>query len=260
MSQTIWTRCGGLSNTCAVSTKVWRVVEDQFQNSTLKLVDSVQEQNVLEEILDDLGKPPKPTDRQFDGLHFLLYTPFRYPPFHGGSRFATRRERGLWYGALEVTTALIEKAYYRLVFLLGTAADLGSVEQPWSSFSVTAKTERAIDLTLAPFVSYESRISSPTSYASSQPLGRAMRQDGVALCKFTSARDQASGVNVALFAPAFESAQVAESTHVGWMSRSTQEGVQIFRKNFARPPKTVLEYPRQYFEVEGVFPVPALSP
>jgi RES domain len=259
MSQTIWTRCGGLSNTCAVSAKVWRVVEDQFQNSTLKLVDTVQEQNVLEEILDELAKPPQPTDPEFDGLHFLLSTPFRYPPFHGGSRFASRPERGLWYGALEVTTALVEKAYYRFVFLLGTAAELGTVEQPWSSFSVTARSKRAVDLTAAPFLSYQSQISSPTSYAFSQPLGRAMRQDGVALCKFTSARDQAKGVNVALFAPAFDSGQVAESTHVGWMSRSTRQVVQIYRKNFARPPKTVLEYPRQYFEVDGGFPAPALS-
>jgi hypothetical protein len=43
------------------------------------------------------------------------------------------------------------------------------------------------------------------------------------------------------------------------MSRSTRQVVQIYRKNFTRPPKTVPEYPRQYFEVGGVFPAPALS-
>lgn len=259
MSQTIWTQCGGLSNRCAVSAKVWRVVEDQFQNSTLKLVDSVQEQSVLEDILDDHGKPPRPTGGPFEGLHFLLSTPFRYSPFHGGSRFATRHERGLWYGSLDVSTALVEKAYYRFVFLLGTAADLGSVEQPWSAFSVVVKSASAIDLTARPFVAHESRISSPRSYAVSQPLGRDMRDAGVALCKFTSARDQAKGSNVALFVPAFGSKQVAESAHTGWMSRSTREVVQVFRKNFTRPASTVLEYPRRYFEVDGVLPVPALS-
>jgi hypothetical protein len=86
-----------------------------------------------------------------------------------------------------------------------------------------------------------------------------MREDGVELCKFTSARDKGKGTNVALFVPTFTSPQVDESAHVGWMSRSNREIVQIFRKNFARPANTVREYPREYFEIEGVFPIPALS-
>jgi hypothetical protein len=259
MSQTIWTQCGGLSNTCSISTDVWRVVEDQFQNSTLKLVASAKEQSILEGIIDEVGKPPTPKGEEFDKLHFLLSTPFRYRPFQRGSRFATSRERSLWYGALNVDTALIEKAYYRFVFLLGTKADLGTLEQAWSAFSVTVKSERSIDLTLPPFVSHESDISSPLSYAVSQPLGKAMREDQVELCKFTSARDQKKRTNVALFVPVFASPHVHETAHVGWMSRSTRELVQIYRKNFTLPSNTVREYSRQYFEIDGVFPMPALA-
>jgi len=259
MSQTIWTQCGGLSNARSTSTDVWRVVEAQFQNSTLKLVANAREQSILEDIVDDVGKPPKPQGAEFEGLHFLLFTPFRYPPLHRGSRFATRRERGLWYGALRVTTALVEKAYYRFVFLLGTTADLGTVEQAWSAFTVTAKSARSIDLTVPPFVTYEAKISSPTSYGTAQQLGREMREAGVELCKFTSARDKERGANVALFVPAFASPNVDQTAHEGWMSRSNRELVQVFRKNFARPANTVREYPRQYFEVDGVFPVPALG-
>ena len=190
MSQTIWTQCGGLSNARTISTAVWRVVEDQFQNSTFKLVDNVREQNILEDIIEEAAKPPRPTGHEFDGLHYLLYTPFRYPPLHRGSRFASRSERGLWYGALDVATALIEKAYYRFLFLLGTSVDLGSVEQAWSAFSVGVTSARAVDLTAPPFVEHGRAISSPVSYAASQPLGRAMRDEGVALCQFTSARDK----------------------------------------------------------------------
>jgi len=258
MSQTIWTRCGGLSNRRALSTQAWRVVENQFQNSTLKLVDSVSEQSLLEDIIDEVGKPPRPVGEPFAGLHFLLYTPFRYPPLHRGSRFATCTERGLWYGAIDVTTALIEKAYYRFVFLLGTKADLGTVEQAWSAFSARVSSRKAIDLTAAPFAAHTKEISSPVTYASSQPLGRALREAGVELCKFTSARDREGGANVALFEPAFASPHVAESAHVGWMSRANRAVVQIFRKNLTRPADTVREYPRAYFEVDGVFPTPAV--
>src|SRR3954469_21349479 len=232
MSQTIWTRCGGLANECSISTGVWRVIEDQFQNSTLKLVSTAKEQSILEGIIDEVAKPPSPKGEEFDKLHFLLSTPFRYRPFQPGSRFATHRERALWYGALNVETALIEKAYYRFVFLLGTEADLGTVEQAWSAFTVRVRSKHAIDLTAPPFAAHESDISSPTSYAVAQPLGHAMRQAGVELCKFTSARDKARRANVALFAPAFASRNVDETAHVGWMSRSTRELVQIYRKNF----------------------------
>jgi hypothetical protein len=259
MSQTIWTRCGGLRNRRAISTTAWRVVEDQFQNSTLKLVDSVAEQSALEDIIDEVGKPPRPSGPEFARLHFLLYTPFRYPPLHRGSRFAARSERGLWYGALDVTTALAEKAYYRLVFLLGSAADLGTVEQAWSAFSASIATDHAIDLTRAPFAAHEAKISSPTSYTVSQPLGREMRDAGVVLCKFTSARDRDRGANIALFTPAFTSRRVDESAHVGWMSRASRRTVQVFRKNFARPAETVREYRRSYFEIDGKFPMPAAS-
>ncbi len=259
MSQTIWTRCAGLSNARNTSTEVWRVVEDQFQNSTLKLVDSAHEQSILEDLIDEVGKPPKPTSAEFDGLHFLLSTPFRYPPFHRGSRFASRRERALWYGAVNTTTALIEKAYYRFVFLLGTEADLGTVEQAWSAFTVTVKSARSIDLTAPPFSVYEQEISSPSSYAIAQQLGREMREAEVELCKFTSARDKEKGANVALFVPAFASRNVDETAHQGWMSRANRELVQIFRKNFTRPANTVREYRRQYFEVDGAFPIPALT-
>jgi hypothetical protein len=259
MSQTIWTRCGGLSNVRALFTPAWRVVEDQFQNSTLKLVETVQEQAILEHIIDESAKPAAPKDPEFQGLHFLLSTPFRYLPFPSGSRFATARERNLWYGAQQIGTALAEKAYYRFVFLLGTTADLGSVEQAWSAFSVSIATGHGVDLTAAPFVSFASRISSPISYAEAQVLGREMRSAGVLVVMFTSARDKEKGTNIGLFRPAFTSPFVPESAHVGWMSRSNRDTVQVFRKNHARPADTVRQYARQSFEIDGTFPIPGFG-
>src|SRR5207245_1032206 len=98
-------------------------VEAQHQVSTRKLVDTLEEQALLEELI-DRAKPPDSTRGR---LHYLLSTPFRYPPLRHGSRFATRQERSLWYGSETRRTAFAEVAYYRLVFLEGTRADLGAV-------------------------------------------------------------------------------------------------------------------------------------
>src|SRR5881398_2343042 len=115
MSPTIWTRCAGDSRVRPVSGTFRRVVEDQFRNSTRKLVDTDAEQAALEALLDEHAKPKVPDD--LAGLHYLLSTPFRHPPLRNGSRFGTRFERGVLYGAREVEVAFAEIAYYRLLFL-----------------------------------------------------------------------------------------------------------------------------------------------
>src|SRR3954463_13644598 len=169
MSPTIWTRCAGSSRKLRLSGTFRRVVEAQFRNSTRKLVDSDLEQAVLEELLDAHAKPPVPAE--FEGLHYLLSTPFRHPPLRNGSRFGTRQERGILYGARELPTAFAEVAYYRLLFLEGTAAELGVVGVELTAFSFGISTPRAIDLTRAPFAEFEAELSSKTSYDAPQRLG-----------------------------------------------------------------------------------------
>jgi pimeloyl-ACP methyl ester carboxylesterase len=168
------------------------VVEAQFRNSTRKLTESDEEQALLEELIDAHAKPPVPPG--LADLHFLLSTPFRHPPLRNGSRFGTRQERGILYGARELPTAFAEVAYYRLLFLEGTAADLGTVTVELTAFSFGVSARRAIDLTRPPFARFEGEISSKTSYATPQQLGREMREDGVDCCLYTSARAAGRGV------------------------------------------------------------------
>jgi hypothetical protein len=92
---------------------LWRGVEAQHFVSTMKLVDSLAEQEELESIL-EASKPAAPaTARQ----HYLLSTPFRYPSPHP-SRFRPSRCLGVWYGAESVETACTELAYWRWRFLM----------------------------------------------------------------------------------------------------------------------------------------------
>jgi len=72
------------------------MVEAQHVTSTRKLVDSDEEQQILEKEIDHV-KPTLPDDAEFRGIHYLLSTPFRYPPLSHGSRFGTRHERSLWH-------------------------------------------------------------------------------------------------------------------------------------------------------------------
>jgi hypothetical protein len=163
--------CEGASRLQLLQITPWRVVESQHQVSTRKLVDSAAEQELLETLVDRV-KPPAIGGVR---LHYLLSTPFRYPPLRHGSRFGSRQERGLWYGAVEQRTAFAEVAYYRLLFLEGTRASLDVVMTELSAFTVRMRSDRGVQLDQAPFAEHAEAISSPVSYAASQALGRAMR-------------------------------------------------------------------------------------
>ena len=201
MSQTIWTRCAGSSEVRPLGGRFHRVVEAQFRNSTRKLCDSDAEQEVLEKLIDERAKAPVPAG--FEGLHYLLYTPFRHPPLRNGSRFGIREERGILYGAKKLPAALAEVAYYRFVFLEGTAADLGDVATEHTAFRFGIDAGRGVDLAVPPFRAYEPQISSKTSYEASQRLGAQMREDGVEAALYVSARAPGRQVNVAVLENVF---------------------------------------------------------
>ena len=160
MSSSIWTRCAGASRLSPLRVDAWRIVEAQHQVSTRKLVDSADEQILLEQLI-DRNKPPDPTG---GALHYLLATPFRYPPLSHGSRFAGRQRPSMWYGSETRGTALAEVAYYRFVFLAGSSASLGAVATTLTAFTVRASSDRAVDLTAPPFERYRRSIASPVRY------------------------------------------------------------------------------------------------
>ena len=74
MSRSIWMRCEGSSRLRLLELDAWRVVESQHIVSTRKLVDSDEEQTVLEDLIEKV-KPPAPVGDSFTGLHYLLMTP-----------------------------------------------------------------------------------------------------------------------------------------------------------------------------------------
>jgi len=191
----IWTECEGTKFQKHLDLEPWRMVEAQHISSSRDLVDSREEHDLLENLLEHTK--PKVNGNK----HYLIFTPFRYPPLAYGSRFGSTLEPSLWYGALNLSTALAEVAFYRLKFFEDTSANLDYIELPMAAFNAYINTSKGIDLTEAPFHEYQDQISNKTSYLESQELGTKMRKAKIEAFVFTSARDRALGKNVAAFTP-----------------------------------------------------------
>ena len=93
---------------------VWRAVETLDAVALLRLVDTLDELLVLEQILAD-SLPPLPPDTAH--LHPLLSTPFRFLAPHP-SRFRPAQAPGIWYGADSPEAACAEVGYWRWRFLM----------------------------------------------------------------------------------------------------------------------------------------------
>jgi hypothetical protein len=251
LSSIIWTQCAGKSRASALTADAWRLVEDQSRISTRKLVDSDAEQIRLEELI-ETAKPPVPEGPEWAHLHYLLFTPFRYPPPPHGSRFRARTQPGVWYGSRTLDTAIAEVAYWRLRFLNDVAIDIQS-ELFLTAFMIRVRSKKAIDLAKPPFSAYENRISSKTGYAESQALGAAMREDGVEMCQYTSARDMKRGTNLAVFSPrAFASKSVSDASRETWHCFATKTAIEFRWQSFTQTRQ--FRFRREDFEVQGKLP------
>lgn len=250
MSFNIWTQCAGGSEFTPLDLDALRAVESQHQVATRKLVDSDAEQAVLEELI-ETAKPPIQMGAE---LHYLLSAPFRYPPLPYGSRFGTRAAMGIWYGAMTHRAVFAETAYYRLLFLEGTSADLGNLEITLTVYKITIKTHRGIDLTKNPFDNFSSQITAKARYDISQELGGDMRAAGVEAFRYRSARDVRGGVNVAALSPVVFGRRRPRGFET-WTSTVTPARVEFRKRDYFR--RVVHSFPRLEFLVDGALPFPA---
>ncbi|WEX08198.1 RES family NAD+ phosphorylase [Chelativorans sp. AA-79] len=220
----IWTPDGLSSEARPYRGRCWRLVEAQHRVSTLKLVDTLEEQALLEDLIEETKPAVPPECRHLD---YLFSTPFRYGALYPhGSRFRRAgRTLGVYYAAEEARTAVAEMAFYRLLFFAE------SPDTPWPSdsgeytaFAAEVATGRSIDLAATPFSEDEARWMHPTDYAATQDVADAARAAAIEIVRYRSARDT-SGFNLALLTcRAFaESRPVERQT---WRLRLGSSGVQ----------------------------------
>lgn len=195
----IWQEAQGYSHIKPIMASAHRVTDDQQLIATMGIVNSVEEQGVLEELLEET-KPKKPEG--YGDLGYLLITPFRYPPLKHGSRFGTPFEPSLFYASMQVSTALSETAYYRFVFLSGMQEPFDEpLQVTYSSFKVKIHSLCGVYLDKPPFDKYNPIMESKFDYQQTQGLGSSMRNEGVEAFEYTSARCPNRGKNIALFTP-----------------------------------------------------------
>ena len=212
----LWDVCDGSTHIRPIAGTLYRLVESQEQVATLGYVDTLEEQALLEAMLED-GKPPCPDDASH--LHYLLKTPFRYPP--------------LWYS-------------------MDGEPVSDRIRTEHTLFSARYRAERGVQLQAPPFDRFEVKLRHPADYGECQATGTAMRDADVEAFEYRSARDPDAGLCVALFtARAFASKRPLRANQ--WLCELGPAEVS-FKKLGTH---TVTTHPLATFLHEGELPMPA---
>ncbi|MDX2347095.1 MAG: RES family NAD+ phosphorylase [Legionella sp.] len=246
----IWSEVKGEQYIQPMMATIHRVTDDQQLIATMSLVNNVEEQGILEQLLEET-KPEKPIG--YEDFDYLLISPFRYPPLQYGSRFGSVFEPSLFYGSLNITTALAETAFYRFIYLSGMKTQFTApLQVTYSSYTVSVRSNSSIFLDKAPFDQYQEIIASPIHYQATQALGYAMRRANIEVFQFSSVRDAHAGKNIALFTPkAFQSKSPIKLER--WICNVTHEAVGfVSSDNLKR-----FSFTKNMFLVDNAFTVPA---
>jgi hypothetical protein len=176
--------------------EVWRLVEAQHRVSTLKLVDNLEEQALLERMI-ERTKPSLPPE--CEGLDYLLAAPFRYGSIYPhGSRFRRAgRTLGVYYASEHVETAVAEMAFYRLLFYAESPqTPFPDAATDLSAFSMRISTHFSYDLMRPDFDDHAFR--NMFGYSQTQALADSARKAGVEIIRYRAVREKDGRANVAL--------------------------------------------------------------
>lgn len=251
MSVDIWSEALGVERIAPLGGRLLRLVESQEQVASNRLVDTLEEQALLETLIEE-AKPTIPAAAR--GLHYLLATPFRYPPLRHGSRFGGRFEPSLFYAARALHTVLAEAAYYRLVFWRGMeAAPPESLTTQHSLFGARWRCRNGVRLHAPPFDAWITTLTDPADCTATRQLGGAMRHAGIEAFEYRSARDRNGGINVALFTPAAFVAKRPDFIQA-WLCETGETGVVFYSAEVGE----VSAFGLEHFLVKGKLPAPAL--
>lgn len=237
----MWTHSELKSNQQNFEKPVWRIVEGQYTSSTMKLAGTLEDQQILENLLED-NKPPYPD--MAEGFDYLLATPFRYRPYPHGSRFRkVNQSEGAFYASLTPETAIAEIAFYKMLFFShaeGLIYPRTGCEH--TALQVPLKTTAALDLTEKPFNKHTNLLAKG-DYTATQQLADCAREINIAVIISQSVRCPTKGMNATVLnMNAFASKKPAKVQT--WKIHTRQDRV-IALCEF---PKKSLEFLRSDFE------------
>ena len=214
-----------LATAVRASRELWRGVEAQHLVATMRLVDDLNEQELLEQLL-DASKPPLPGGVY--ALPYLLTTPFRYvSPWP--SRFREPEQPGAWYGADEPRTVAAELAYWRWRFFSDSDGFHDQQLVTQHTFFQARFDGVEVDLTAPPWRTLRATWRHPHDYAACHQLAARVRQADappIVAIRYESARRPAAMCQV-VFDPATLSLPAPHSQQT-WVCKVTP-GVVFFR-------------------------------
>lgn len=218
----------------------WRCVEAQHIVSTLQLVDTLEDQALLEDILEE-SKPPIP--KECAGLHWLYSTPFRYGLYPNGSRFRKSGQTpGVYYASKQPRSALIETAFHLLLFYVDSP-ETSFPERPseHTMFDVPVNAKKAINLAEQPFNQSADLWMHPTDYGECHSLEETARDNEVEIIQYASVRDPQHLENIAILTcRAFAAtAPYIQKNWKLWFNKNGVHAISEFSKeSFSLAPKT----------------------
>ena len=247
----IWQAVDGPRHVKSMRFRLFRMVETQQQSESLGFVDSLEEHQVLEELLEETKPEPRVIEEDF---HYLIASAFRYPPLRYGSRFGRAQDPSLFYGGLSLEATLIESAFYRWVFL--DSVQSGSLDDQLNTrhtlFSVRIETDKGVALNELPFEQFREELTHPSDYSTSQDLGFELRQAEVEAFTYRSARNLSVICGAVFLASAIRSKRPEEESQ--WWCQIQREVV-----TFRNRDQGIFRFERADFLIDGQLPAPAPS-
>lgn len=203
----------------------WRGVESQYAVATTRLVDSWDEEALLEDML-EASKPPVEK-----GQHYLLFTPFRYSPIHA-HRFRLANTKGQWYGAATPRGVCAELAYWRYRFLLDSASLVNQEILTDYTFYRADINGLAVDLMSQPWVLGKDLWVHGSDYSATQLLAQEAASRGVQWIAYESVREPGERCAVVLDQSALSEPEGGiDKTRQTWRCKATRTKVMISNEN-----------------------------
>lgn len=199
-------------------------MEAQHIASTIKLIDNLYEQKLLEDLIDST----KPTiSDNLSRYDFLLFTPFRYaPPAPKGSRFRRAGQvDGVFYGSERIETAVAEMGFLRVLFFTESPSTmLPSNPAEYRAFAAEISSNKSIDLTHSPFTLNHAAWTAANTYIECQSLADNARAAKAEVIRYQSVRCPDDGTNLAILSEnAFASKTV--DNFQSWKMHVTRKSV-----------------------------------
>jgi len=226
---------------------IHRVVESQEKVATMNLVDTLVEQSLLEDLIEESKPCAHQTNR-----HYLIKTPFRYPPLKHGSRFGSRFENGIFYAGQTLRSAICESAFYSFYFMSRTTTPYkDAIINHKTSFSVKVEDKKHIALTEISDPAIKSKLMHKSNYQYTQSIGKKMREQNASSFSFPSARCEKE-VNIGVFD--IHSIVGEPKNYQNWEVKQTAKNILFYCQI---NPSLNLSFDINDFLIDGVLPMPS---